>query len=167
MESTIRPYEPGDRDACRALWRELTEHHRELYADPGIGGADPGGRFDQFLEHPHFVAAWVAARDGEVVGLTGLMRGEDGAEIEPVVVSRPARSQGIGRRLVEHVIAEARRRGESSLSIRPVARNAAAIRHFLRAGFSTVGRVELFQSLASSDRAWRRGVAIHGLDLRC
>jgi len=167
MDPTIRAYEPTDREACRALWRELTEHHRELYADPGIGGADPGDRFDEFLEHPHFVAAWVAVRDDEVVGLTGLLRGEEGAEIEPVVVSRPVRGQGIGRRLVEHVMDEARGRGERSLSIRPVARNASAIRHFLRAGFTTVGRIELFQSLEPSDRAWQPGVTIHGLDLRC
>lgn len=167
MDTSIRAYEPGDRDACRALWRELTEHHRELYADPSIGGADPGDRFDEYLAHADFVAAWVAVQGGEVVGLTGLLRGEEGTEIEPVVVRRPARGQGIGRRLVEHVMAEARGRGERSLSIRPVARNASAIRHFLRAGFTTVGRIELFQSLEPSDRTWQPGVTMHGLDLRC
>jgi len=167
MDVIIRAYVPGDRAACRALWCELTEHHREIYEDAGIGGDDPGGHFDEYLAHPHFVAAWVAELGGRIVGLTGLLRGEDGVEIEPVVVRRAQRSRGIGRRLVEHVIAEARERGERSLSIRPVARNAGAIRHFLRAGFSVVGRVELFQSLVDSDRTWRPGVTLHGQELDC
>ena len=38
----IRTYESEDRDACRLLWAELTQHHRELYADPTIGGEQPG-----------------------------------------------------------------------------------------------------------------------------
>lgn len=167
MEPIIRAYEPGDLDACRALWCELTEHHREIYADPGIGGEEPGSHFDAYLAHAHFVAAWVAEVDGKIVGLTGLLLGEDGAEIEPVVVSRVARRKGIGSALVEYVIAQARERGERSLSIRPVARNATAIQQFVRAGFSVVGRIELFQSLEPSQREWTSGVTIHGHDLHC
>jgi hypothetical protein len=48
-----------------------------------------------------------------------------------------------------------------------VARNEAAIRQFLRAGFGVVGRIELFQSLGSSEREWSGGVTIHGQELRC
>ena len=38
----IRGYEARDLEACRALWVELTVWHREIYGNPGIGGAEPG-----------------------------------------------------------------------------------------------------------------------------
>ena len=77
MELTIRPYADSDLEACRGLWRELTQHHRDLYDDQGIGGADPGTHFDSYLENPKLEAAWVAETDGSVVGLTGLLRDGD------------------------------------------------------------------------------------------
>ncbi len=36
---TIRLYEPADLADCRSLWAELTQRHRDIYADPTIGGA--------------------------------------------------------------------------------------------------------------------------------
>jgi hypothetical protein len=38
----IREYTPADVDACRDLWRALTQRHRDIHGDPSIGGADPG-----------------------------------------------------------------------------------------------------------------------------
>ncbi|WP_246278593.1 GNAT family N-acetyltransferase [Phytohabitans rumicis] len=46
------------------------------------------------------------------------MKGRAG-EIEPVVVTEARRGQGIGRALLEHVAAEARRRGLTYLTISP------------------------------------------------
>ncbi len=47
---------PSDREACRALWRELTECHRTIYGDPSIGGDDPGLYFDEHLLAPGSLA---------------------------------------------------------------------------------------------------------------
>ncbi len=161
----IRPYRPADRDACRALWRELTQHHRDLYGDPSIGGADPGVHFDEYLEHPKFAGAWVAEEGGEVVGLTGLLRDGTEAEIEPVVVSAAHRARGVGRRLIERMLEEARARGARSVSIRPVARNALAIRRFHAAGFRTLGHIEMFLQLdPDPEPGWRSGLDLHGLE---
>jgi len=48
----IRDYKPGDYTACRALWEELTVHHREIYGDPRIGRDDPGQGVDAYLANP-------------------------------------------------------------------------------------------------------------------
>jgi hypothetical protein len=66
----VRGYAPADYAACRMLWAELTEHHRRIYEDPAIGGDDPGGAFDGYLELPELRpsrSAWVRLPDGEVV----------------------------------------------------------------------------------------------------
>lgn len=162
MELTIRPYADSDLEACRGLWRELTQHHRDLYDDQGIGGVDPGEHFDRYRADPKLDASWVAETDGIVVGLTGLLRDGDEGEVEPVIVAATVRGQGIGRHLIEHVVAAARKRGLKSLSIRPVARNAMALHAFRQAGFRLLGHVELFLPLGSNDRDWKQGIELHG-----
>lgn len=106
MNITIRPYAPADLEPCRALWAALTDHHRTLYGDPTIGGAQPGLYFDAHLERVGAERLWVAEADGTVCGVVGLIvRGEE-AEIEPMVVSVTHRGRGIGQRLLAHACQE-------------------------------------------------------------
>ena len=162
----IRSYEPGDLEGCRRLWHALTQHHRDIYEDPRIGGENPGRYFDEYLKHPKYSASWVAVRGQEIVGLTGLLVDGDEGEVEPVVVAPPHRRQGIGRLLLDFAIEQAREQGLGSVKIRPVARNAEAMRHFHAAGFQVLGHVEMFQSLRLTTQAWEPGITIHDLDFR-
>ena len=167
MSTAIRIYEHGDYNACRALWVELTQRHREIYEDPGIGGDDPGKGFDAYLANPNRRATWVAELDGKVVGIAGLICHGEEAEVEPVVVTAVHRSQGIGRSLVDHAVGHAREMGVRFLNVRPVARNAEAISFFVEAGFNLIGHVDLFQDLSpSAGRQWKPGIVIHGKSLR-
>jgi GNAT superfamily N-acetyltransferase len=138
-EVIVRDYAEGDYGACRSLCAELTEYHRSIYEDPSIGGHDPGAGFDDYLATSQRMGSWVAESRRRVIGLTGLFdRGRSG-EVEPVVVAQAARDQGIGRRLINRVVEEARARGYEYLAIRPVARNVTAVRRFHAAGFRTLG----------------------------
>jgi GNAT superfamily N-acetyltransferase len=175
MTITIRDYEKRDYDVCRALWVELTQHHRNIYEDPSIGGDDPGSGFDRYLESPQRRGTWVAEVEGEVVALAGLLvhshpeehETEMMVEVEPVVVSLPYRDKGIGTRLIEHVVEQARETGTRFLSIRPVARNQRALSLYVRLGFNALGGVELLQDLSSSyDRKWKPGIKILDNELR-
>lgn len=161
----IRDYADGDYPSCRSLWTELTEYHRLIYADPSIGGDDPGAGFDDYLTTSQRAGFWVADLHGEIVGMTGLLdRGTNG-EVEPVVVTGAARDQGIGRLLIERAVQEARASGYEYLAIRPVARNVAAIRRFHAAGFRTLGgHIDLTMDLAPRHHEWVPGQTLHGLD---
>lgn len=163
----VREYRSGDYPACRQLWVELTEHHRRIYEDGSVGGDDPGAGFDEYLTMPARAQSWVADLDGDVVGLTGLFDHGVSGEVEPVVVSEGFRHRGIGRALIDRVVEEATQRGYDYLSIRPVARNVAAIERFHQAGFRTLGaHVDLTMDLKERRHAWRDGVNLHGLDFR-
>ena len=175
MNITIRDYETKDYDVCRALWVELTQHHRDIYEDQSIGGDEPGGGFERYLTNPQRHGTWVAELKGQVVGLAGLLTHSHpeegntrmGGEVEPVVVFQPYRDKGIGTKLVKHVMEQARKTGVRFLSIRPVARNERAISLYVRLGFSTVGAVELLQDLSSSyERKWKSGIRILDNELR-
>ena len=64
------------------------------------------------------------------------------------------RGRGLGRLLVEHVLAEARRRGMKFLSVKPVARNVEVFGFYHRLGFRILGNVELFMDLQKGEDAW-------------
>jgi GNAT superfamily N-acetyltransferase len=163
----IRKYRSDDLAACRDLYAQLIEHHRDIYDDPTIGGDDPGAGFDDYLSLPERVLTWVAIEDGVVVGLTGLLW--EGAEstIEPVVVDRGCRRSGVGRKLVATAIEESRRRGATDVNIKPVARNASAIQTFHKLGFRTLGHLQLFMSFEHDDSYWRAGPKVHDRSFDC
>jgi L-amino acid N-acyltransferase YncA len=158
----IRPYEPSDLEACRDLYTQLVEHHREIYEDPSIGGDDPGAGFDDYLALSERVATWVAVDEYSIVGLAGLLWKEGESTVEPVIVARDRRRAGIGRSLLETAIDESRRRGAADVNIKPVARNASAIKAFHELGFRTLGHLQLFMSLERSEDYWRDGMNVHG-----
>lgn len=168
MKTTIRDYQASDLEVCRSLWRELTQHHRDIYEDQTIGGDDPGRAFDSYMENPRRRGTWLAEVEGQVVGFAGLLiHSAEQGEVEPVIVTLRRRSQAVGSRLVEHVVEEARKAGVRFLSIKPVARNERAISLYVRLGFNLLGDIDLFQELSpSSNRKWKPGIAVHDNELR-
>ncbi len=158
--ATVRGYEPRDLDACRELWVELTQWHRDIFDSPEIGGDDPGRAFDEHLGKIGAENIWVAEEDGDVVGLAGLMS-EHGFELEPIVVAESHRQHGIGRLLAEAVISTARERGGRTIQVSPVGRNVEAIRFFHELGFDILGNVVLEMDLVERERdPWVAGERI-------
>ncbi len=103
--------DPGSPDVRRllavhlALARGLTppEHAHALDVD---GLLDPAVTFFSFR------------RDGELLAVAALKRlDRDHAEVKSMHTVLPARGQGIGRRMVEHLIAVARQAGYRRLSL--------------------------------------------------
>ena len=163
MNIHVRDYTDSDYDSCRALWVELTQHHRDIYEDQSIGGDDPGAEIDDHLKDANRAITWVAEREGVVLGFCSLNGGQEGAEIDPVVVTANERSKGIGRALLETAIEEAKARGMNSVSIQPVARNVEAMRLYRRMGFRILGHIDMTLDLQSrTDREWKTGLTVHG-----
>lgn len=140
----VRGYRPSDHLACRALWNQLVEVHRELYDDPSFGGRDPGAAFEGYLTRLDLTGMWVAedSADG-VVGLVGLILDGRAGAVEPVIVKKGHRKDGIGRALLGRVAAEARKRGLTHLSVSPEARDLPAIATLTASGYTNLVRVTL------------------------
>lgn len=106
--------------------------------DPSFGEAWTAPQCAGLLPLP---AVWLTlARDGgEVVGfaLARAVAGE--AELLLLAVARSARGRGVGRRLVERFLADARRRGADDLHLE-VRDGNPAIGLYRRLGFKEVGR---------------------------
>ena len=155
----IRKYQPRDLEECRNLWRELTEWHRKIYDDLNIGGEQPEDYFDKHLTKVGSDRLWIAVSNSKVIGLTGLIVEEEEAEIEPLIVGKEYRGKGIGKKLIERVVSEARKMEVKYLSIKPVARNVKTIKWLYRHGFQNLGHIELFMSLYEYE--WKPGPELH------
>ena len=162
-DAMIRTYQSADLERCRSLWAEMTQHHREIYDDPTIGGDEPGLEFDGHLDRVGAERIWVAWVDDEAVGLTSLIVDGEEAEVEPLIVARVHRGRGVGRKLLEHAVEQARELGVLCLGVRPVARNEEAISFFHNSGFKTLGHIQLFMWLGPSmPGQWKPGPELLG-----
>lgn len=161
MAVTVRTYAETDREACRALWVDLTQHHRDIYDSPQIGGDDPGAQFDDHLARVGPVRIWVAEGADGIVGMAGMIEGDGEVELEPIVVSAGHRGSGVGRALAQAVFQAAADLGVNRVTTRPVARNDRSLSFFHDLGFTTVGQLELIHDFVRSDR-WRPGLNVDG-----
>jgi N-acetylglutamate synthase-like GNAT family acetyltransferase len=85
------------------------------------------------------ITYWVLEQDGEAVGCVALEAGEDGVGYLGRLCVRPShRRRGHGRRLVEHLFAEASRRRMRRVDLGMIAENAALRRWYRERGFAEV-----------------------------
>jgi ribosomal protein S18 acetylase RimI-like enzyme len=96
---------------------------------------------------------YVAEDAGNWIGIVGGMRGasdvDEVAELISLWVDPAYRERGLGRQLVEHVIAWAGDHGMRRLELWVTEHNAAAIDLYMRNGFRKVGETQPFPSDAS------------------
>jgi GNAT superfamily N-acetyltransferase len=133
---TIRAAAPGDADAIAGLLGELG-----YPTTPDQWKR----RFDRLSREPA-TSLFVADADGRVVGLAGLRlltlveRDEPVGRLIALVVAEAFRGSGVGRALVEHVEAHARRAGCVELDLSSSDRRDGAHAFYRRLGFADVSR---------------------------
>ncbi|MFF5174856.1 ribosomal protein S18-alanine N-acetyltransferase [Micromonospora sp. NPDC000089] len=77
--------------------------------------------------------------DGTLLGYAGLAVAPDEAWVQNIAVRRDAQRRGIGRALLEDLLAEAARRGAHSVLLEVAADNAPAQRLYAGYGFEPIG----------------------------
>ena len=80
-----------------------------------------------------------AEADGRIVGYAGLSVADSEAWVQNIAVSRDLQRHGIGRRLLEALLAEAARRGTPTVLLEVAVDNEPAQRLYAEYGFDTVG----------------------------
>ncbi len=80
----------------------------------------------------------VAELDGRVVGYAGLAVAGSDADVQTVAVSPDAQGRGLGRLLLDALVAEAARHGATSVLLEVRADNPAAIALYERTGFERI-----------------------------
>jgi putative acetyltransferase len=132
---TIQPDDPG-RGPVRALLEEHLRHMHEITPPESVHALDLDGlrRAD--------ITFWTARIDDTVVGCCALRELDAGhGEIKSMRTPDAWRGRGIGRAMLHHLMAEARRRGYRRLSLETgsMAAFAAAQGLYTSHGFSPCG----------------------------
>lgn len=131
---TIREFRPGDEAAFRRLNEEWIERYFALEPKDHISLADPQGTI---LDAGGRI--FLAFEEGEPVGCCALLRmGAGEFEVAKMAVTEAAQGGGIGRRLLEKAIAEARAAGAQRLSLDTNHKLVAAIRLYESMGFRRI-----------------------------
>lgn len=134
METSFRSFLPGDETAFRELNEEwiraffaLEQKDIEVLHDPQKYILDPGG------------AIFVAVQRGRTIGCCALLR-MDGEtfEVGKMAVSPEVRGQGIGRQLLDYVIAQARRMKAARLFLETNRKLANAVHLYHAVGFRQI-----------------------------
>ena len=104
------------------------------------------------LKNP--LSLWVVAtNDGAVIGYVGAQIVPDEADMMNLAVDAQHRRQGIGKALVEHLIASLQERMVRSLTLEVRVSNAPAVSLYEGMGFLTVGRRPNYYQKPKED-AW-------------
>jgi putative acetyltransferase len=130
-EITIREFRPGDESAFRSLNEEWITRHFVLepkdeasLANPQETILDRGGRI------------FLAVRGDQPIGCCALLSMTPGEfEVAKMAVTESSQRNGVGRRLLEKTIAEARSAGAQRLYLETNGKLAAAIHLYESLGF--------------------------------
>ena len=87
---------------------------------------------------------YVVAESGQIIGYAGLWLVPPDADVQTIAVAPGAQGHGLGRTLLDHLVAVARDQGCRRLQLEVRADNSAAIALYERAGFSVVRRRERY-----------------------
>ena len=136
---------PGPTTATDVYVRPLRRSEIQAIADAIV--EMPAAQFENRWREQEmgFRELLVAERDGNLVGTVSIGETETpprSLHLFALEVAPPLRSQGIGRAIIEHVLAEARRRGRSRVYLEVRIDNPAR-RLYHRIGFRRVGRTFL------------------------
>ena len=80
----------------------------------------------------------VAEREGELVGYAGLVVSGHQADVQTLATAPAEQGKGLGRQLLDALVAEARRRGAGEVLLDVRADNVAAQALYARAGFQRI-----------------------------
>lgn len=134
MEIYFRPFRTGDETAFRELneaWITelfvMEEKDYQILGDPQRNILDSGG------------AIFIAESNGRIVGCCALLAGSDGVfEVGKMAVAEELRGAGVGRQLLEFVLAQARGMGMRRLFLETHHKLANAIHLYESVGFRRV-----------------------------
>jgi GNAT superfamily N-acetyltransferase len=136
----LRAATPADHGALFAAYAQIVD------AGDGFPHASPLSR-EEFDEYwiAHTVAVWIVAAEGALIGAYYIKPNFVGraAHIANAgyFVLGPHRGRGLGRRLVEHSLHEARRLGFDAMQSNLVVASNPARQMYRNLGFAEVGRI--------------------------
>lgn len=157
---TLRPGAPADTASCGRICFEAFKALADRHGfPPDFPSADAAAELlAMLLSHPRFHSV-VAVRDGEICGSNFLDERSAILGVGPISVDPAVQRSGIGRRLVENVLARAAQRRAAGVRLVQSAYNNQSLCLYTKLGFRTREPLSLMRGPIP-------GVSLAGYDVR-
>jgi len=148
----------NDVEECVRLYRQMVDHHREIYQDDTIPYAGDMLRKKLQRTDENYVKM-VAAEKGRIVGLLTVEIKGRTCELDEILVAKEKRGMRIGTLFIDYTKKTAQERGCRELQVNFAARNVRALNFYHKKGLNCLGMIQLFMPLTEKGREqwYKRG----------
>jgi len=157
----------NDVEECVALYRQMVDHHREIYQDDTIPYADDSLRKKLRRTDENYIKM-VAEEKGRIVGLLTVEIKGRACELDEIIVAKEKRGRGIGAVFADYTKKTALERGCTEIQVSFAARNVRALNFYHKMGLNCLGMIQLFMPLTDKGRQqwYKRGKTTRFLGYR-
>lgn len=149
----FRAFTPHDLEDCISLYRQMVDHHREIYKDESIPYGDEEIRRKLQRTDKDYVKL-VAEKNRQVMGLLTIEIKGKTCELDEIIVDKDIRGKGIGRAFLEYTKETALKRGCTEIQVSFAARNLRALKFYHSFGLNCLGMIQIFMPLSERARRW-------------
>jgi len=148
----LREFSLNDLEECVMLYRQMVDHHREIYEDENIPYNDEEMRKKLQRTDPNYIKI-VAEKDNRIIGLLTIDIKGRTCELDEILVTADLRGKGIGTALSEYLKKTADERGCGEIQVSFAARNLDALNFYHKeVGLNCLGMIQIFMPLTERGR---------------
>jgi len=148
----LREFSIRDLEECVMLYRQMVDHHREIYEDENIPYNDEEMRKKFQRTDPNYIKI-VAEKDKRIIGLLTIDIKGRTCELDEILVAVDLRGKGIGTALGEYLKKTAVERGCAEIQVSFAARNLEALNFYHKEiGLNCLGMIQIFMPLTERGR---------------
>ena len=148
----LREFSAADLEECVSLYRQMVDHHREVYEDNTIPYDDEYLRKKLQRTDDNYIKI-VAEKDKHIVGLLTIDIKGRTCELDEILVEKDMRGKRIGTALTEYLKKTALERGCTEIQVSFAARNLKALSFYYRKiGLNCLGMIQIFMPLTEKER---------------
>ena len=154
----FRDMNENDVEECVRLYRQMVDHHREIYQDDTIPYADDTLRTKLKRTDQNYIKI-VAEENRRIVGLLTVEIKGRTCVLDEILVAKDKRGKGIGTVFADYAKKTGRERGCTELQVSFAARNVRALNFYHKMGLNCLGMIQLFMPLTEKGREqwYKRG----------
>jgi len=148
----LREFLMDDLEECVMFYRQMVDHHREIYEDSTIPYHDEELRKKLQRTDDNYIKI-VAEKDKRIVGLLIIDIKGRTCELDEILVDKDIRGKGIGTALAKFLKKTAAERGCAEIQTSFAARNLGALNFYHQEiGLNCLGMIQIFMPLTERGR---------------
>jgi ribosomal protein S18 acetylase RimI-like enzyme len=167
----LRELVTDDIEECVVFYRQMIEHHRDIYQDDSIPYEEEQKKHirEKLQRTDNNFIKVLAEKEKRIVGLLTLEIKGRTCEIDEILVDKDMRGRGMGQAFAEFARKTAFERKCSEIQVSFAARNLQALRFYHAMGLNCLGMIQIFMPLTErgKEQWYKKGNKTQFLGFDC